>query len=83
MQEWLQRQMASRFEAFAGTSISGAIHLSEPLLNEMLAELLAQARGEAPAPRPATDLHPILGLIESVRIRVADRAIVLDFTVRV
>jgi hypothetical protein len=82
MQDWLRQQVANGFQAFAGTVVSGSIHLNETVVNELLAALLRDAvRSEATV--PATDARSVVRLVQSARVRIQEGAVVLDVELRV
>ena len=74
MQDWLMAQMRDGFPAFRGASLAGTIPVKEELINELLAEWLAQAPAGASA-QPPFDLNQFVSFIKTLSIH-ADAGVV-------
>lgn len=90
LQAWVRDQLAAGLPAFAGARVTGTVPLPVTVLNELIAQGLADAvaasPSAAPAPRADTgtpDLATLLRLVRHVRVDAAPGVVTLDFEVGV
>ena len=83
MEEWIATHAANGFTAFAGTEITASIHVSEALLNELLAQALhAGSTSESASGQP--DLRrALLKLVTHAAVKVTDGVVVVNAQLRV
>ncbi|BCS33810.1 hypothetical protein TBR22_A30380 [Luteitalea sp. TBR-22] len=79
---WLQQQVAAGLPAIAGTRVTASVPLQVALVNELIAEALADATTAAPQRAAATptaiDATALLRHVRSVRVEAAPGVITLD-----
>lgn len=83
LQSWVSQQLAAGLPALAGARMSAHIPVPVSLVNELIAEVLADARaGAAPAPRaeggPPVDMATLARLVRQVRVDAGPGTITLD-----
>lgn len=88
LQAWLRDQVAAGLPALTGTRIAGTVPLPVTLLNELIAEAIADAadrRPEAVArpPSAAPDLATMARMVRHVRVDATPGVVTLDFEVGV
>ncbi len=90
LQAWVRDQLAAGLPAFAGARVTGTVPLPVTLLNELIAQGLADAVAASPASAPAPradsatpDLATLLRLVRHVRVDAAPGVVTLDFEVGV
>jgi hypothetical protein len=87
LQAWLRDQLATGLPALAGARVTGRVPLPVAMLNELIAQALADATTGAPStPRAAPgapDLPALLRLVRHVRVDAAPGVVTLDFEVGV
>lgn len=85
LQDWLRGQLASGLPALAGTRIAGTVPVQVDLLNQVIADVLADvARPSAGATGTATmpvDLPTLARLVRRVRVDAAPGVVTLDFEI--
>ncbi|MFN2447646.1 MAG: hypothetical protein ABR606_18930 [Vicinamibacterales bacterium] len=85
MPTWLQTQLASGFAAFSGSTISATVPIKQELINELLAEYLAEEATTAPAdPRWAeVPFAQLKTLVRRAAVRAEAGVVTLDLEIRV
>ncbi len=88
LQAWLRDQLAAGLPALAGTRVTGTVPLPVAMLNDLIAQGLADATGGAAPASPrahngAPDLATLLRLVRYVRVDAAPGVVTLDFEVGV
>jgi hypothetical protein len=87
LQSWIQQQLAAGLPALAGARMTGTIPLPVTLLNDLIAEAVAEAAagesGQTRGPRSGPDLAVLARLVKHVRIDAAPGVVTLDFEVGV
>ena len=85
LQEWLRRQVAAGLPAIAGARVTGTIPMQVSLVNDLIAQALAEAGNAAPrdGSRPAApiDVASIARMVRQLRVDAAPGVITLDFEV--
>lgn len=83
LQSWIQQQLASGLPALAGARVTGTIPMPVALLNDLIAQAIADAAvgdpGETRAPRSGPDLATLARLVKRVRVDAAPGLVTLDF----
>lgn len=86
LQAWIRQQVEAGLPAFAGARMAGTIPLQVPLLNDLIAQALADAAGgstrEGSSDAPV-DLATLARMVRHVRVDAAPGVITLDFEVGV
>jgi len=81
LQAWLTQQMAAGLPALAGARVSAQVPVQVSLLNDLIAEVLADARtGAAASPKgegPPVDLATVARLVREVRVEAGPGTITL------
>lgn len=87
LQAWVRDQLATGLPALAGARVSGRVPLPVAVLNELIAEGLADAVAGSPAASRVDsgtpDLSTLLRLVRHVRVEAAPGVVTLDFEVGV
>ena len=87
LQSWIQQQLAGGLPALAGARVTGTIPLPVTLLNDLIAEAVADMAagegGQARGPRSGPDLAQLARLVRHVRVDAAPGVVTLDFEVGV
>lgn len=87
LQSWIQQQLASGLPALAGARLAGTIPMPVALLNDLIAQAIADAAAgdpeEARAARSGPDLATLARLVKHVRVDAAPGLVTLDFEVGV
>jgi len=87
LQSWIQQQLATGLPALTGARVSGTIPLPVSLLNDLIAQAIADAAaadpGETREPRPGPNLATLARLVKHVRVDAAAGLVTVDFEVRV
>jgi hypothetical protein len=83
MQEWLATHAANDFKAFAGTEIAASIHVSEALINELLAQALHTGISSSSASDRDMITRAVLKLVTRAAVKVADGVVVVNAQLRV
>jgi hypothetical protein len=84
MQEWLATQAANGFQAFAGSEMTASIHVSEALINELVAQALQTGMSSASASeRPDIVSRALLKLVTRAAVKVVDGVVIVNADVRV
>lgn len=82
LQAWLTQQLATGLPALAGARVSAHVPVQVGLVNDLIAEVLAEARaGAAPARTGAQstiDMAALARLVRQVRVDAAPGVITLD-----
>ena len=82
---WIQQQLAAGLPALPGARVSGTIPLPVTLLNDLIAQALADAADGAPAEpralRTGPDLATLARLVRHVRVDAGPGVVTLDFEV--
>ena len=87
LQSWIQQQLATGLPALTGARVTGTIPLPVTLLNDLIAQAVADAAagdlGQSRAPRSGPDLAMLARLVKHVRVDAAPGVVTLDFEVGV
>jgi hypothetical protein len=84
LQTWIHQQLAAGLPALPGARVTGTIPLPVSLLNELIAQALADATegpGPTRAPRAGPDLATLTRLVKHVRVDAAPGIVTIDFEV--
>jgi hypothetical protein len=85
LQSWLQQQLGTGLPALAGARVAGTIPLPVTLLNDLIADALADvADGDVGQPRGSgagPDLAMLARLVKHVRVDAAPGVVTIDFEV--
>ena len=83
LQEWLRQQVATGLPAFAGARVTGTVPMQVSLVNELIAEALADAASSAgrdgSKPAGAIDFASLARMVRQLRVEAAPGVITLDF----
>jgi hypothetical protein len=85
MGDWLSALAANGFSGFNGTHVSASLHLSEALINEILAEALNRTRSSADSAdgQSSALAAPLLELVTRASVKVGEGVLVVDVELRV
>src|SRR4029450_854193 len=84
MQQWLATHAANGFKAFAGTEIRASIHVTEALINELVAEALqTDISSPSASERPDHLTRALLKLVTTAAVKVTDGVVVVNAELRV
>lgn len=88
LQAWLRNQVAAGLPALAGTTIAGTVPMQVTLLNELIAQAIADAAdgqrdAAARPPGTAPDLATMARMVRHIRVDAAPGVVTLDFEVGV
>lgn len=91
LQDWLRGQLASGLPALAGARVSGSVPVQVDLLNQLIADVLADAarpavRQDADAAVAAgmpADVPTLARLVRRLRVDAAPGVVTLDFEIGV
>jgi hypothetical protein len=82
LQAWLTQQLATGLPALAGARVSAHVPVQVSLVNDLIAEVLAEARtGAAPARsggESPVDIATLARLVRQVRVDASPGVITLD-----
>ena len=84
LQSWISQQLAAGLPALAGARVSAHIPVQVSLVNQVLAEVLAEARTGTAAARsgsgegPSLDVTTLARLVRQVRVDAGPGTITLD-----
>ena len=90
LQDWLRGQLASGLPALAGARVSGSVPVQVDLLNQVIADVLADAArpavrqgGDAAAAGLPAAVPTLARLVRRLRVDAAPGVVTLDFEVGV
>jgi hypothetical protein len=85
LQAWIRQQIDSGLPAFAGARVTGSVPVQVSLLNDLIAQALADAAaGDArPGGTSGLDVSTLVRMVRHVRVDAAPGVITLDFEVGV
>ncbi|AMY10894.1 hypothetical protein LuPra_04137 [Luteitalea pratensis] len=87
LQSWIQQQLATGLPALTGARLTGTIPVPVTLLNDLIAQAVADAAagdlGQARLPAAGLDLAMLARLVKHVRVDAAPGVLTLDFEVGV
>jgi hypothetical protein len=81
LQAWVHQQVAAGLPAFAGARVTATLPLQVALVNELIAEVLADAARPSSAPSSGAGRPDVAGLVRhvrSVRVDASPGVITLD-----
>ena len=83
MRDWIEAQLAAGLPGLQGSSISGTLAVKQDLINELLAQWLADARSPKAGAAPPPDLARAAGFIKQAAVRAEPGTVLVDFKVTV
>jgi hypothetical protein len=83
MQQWIQSQLAAGLPAFAGTSISGTLAVTQELLNELIATWLREQSALGASPDSGVDFRGALTTVKTLAVRAEPGRVLVDFSIAV
>ena len=85
LQSWIQQQLGTGLPALAGARVAGTIPVPVTLLNDLIADALADVAdgdlGQQRAPGAGPDLAMLARLVKHVRVDAAPGVVTIDFEV--
>jgi hypothetical protein len=83
MREWIEAQLAAGLPALKGSAVSGTLAVKQELINEFLAQWLAEgARRPGGGAAPA-DVGRAVGFIKEAAVRAEPGTLLVDFKIAV
>jgi hypothetical protein len=88
LEGWLRDQLAAGLPALAGARVAGTIPVQVSLVNDLIAQALADAAttpgpGVTAAPRHTPDVAALVRLVRHVRVDAAPGVVTIDFEIAV
>ena len=85
LQAWVRQQIETGLPAFAGARVTGSVPVQVSLLNDLIAQALADAAagGTRAGGTPGVDVATLVRMVRHVRVDAAPGVITLDFEVGV
>jgi hypothetical protein len=88
LQAWLRNQVAAGLPALAGARVAGTVPVPVTLLNDLIAQAVADAaegrpNREAPTPGSAVDVAMMARMVRHLRVDAAPGVVTLDFEIGV
>ena len=89
LQAWLRNQVATGLPALAGARVAGTVPVPVTLLNDLIAQALADAADgrhhnpEAPTGGAAVDVATMARMVRHLRVDAAPGVVTLDFEIGV
>ena len=85
LQSWIQQQLAAGLPALPGARVTGTIPLPVGLLNDLIAQAVADAAaahpGQTRAPGSGPGVAVLARLVKHVRVDAAPGVVTIDFEV--
>ena len=79
--DWLQKQIDSGFSDFKGLSVTARVPVRDTLLNELIADALANPPGASKG--GGFDFRPYLRFVKKAEVHAAEGIVALDVVIRI
>ena len=83
MREWIEAQLKAGLPAFAGSKIAGTLAVKQELINELLAQWLADTTQPSGTVKTLPDLSQSKNVVKEAVIRAEPGVVLVDFKIAI